>query len=430
MKNIYLIILSLAVVAFSCEDFSYEDDQGFDLEELPAYVAWDSPGESVTENNVEAEESDDDITFTVEAPTGMLSDVTVTYAISGTATLGTDYTISGASGAQGTVVIPYTTIGQANDPFAANIVVELLTDAVDEGEETIILTLVSAVGADGTNYAIGRGGTEILTIATVALDDSDLTLSLSANALTIDEDDADTAKVTMSLSYATTQAVTFSITSLGGSLGIGTDFTFTSGTGPFTIPAGETEIDLEILPINDSALEDMLDSMDVAQPFDSVTFSANDSLTVALSAVSIGGGLDLTAADTLKFFIKDDIKTVSTDNADSTALSSANDIGFLNFPVTLSSESLEDVTVNYTITTTNAAAGVDYTDLTGGAVTLTAGQTSGEITIQVLSAALDAGTTAGNGSIEIEITSITSTDAEAFLDEDNSDNFILGFVRS
>jgi len=144
MKNIKYYIASLVALAFvGCDtDFDFED-RGFDLQELPNYVAFNPDGTSVTFADVDVAEDDDPEDISIEIPGGTLSDVTVNYTISGDAVFGTDYTIEGATSTGGTLVIALTTVpNQDGLPINGNIVVTPLEDGVEDGDKTLTLTIV------------------------------------------------------------------------------------------------------------------------------------------------------------------------------------------------------------------------------------------------------------------------------------------------
>jgi len=85
------------------------------------------------------------------------SNTTVTYSLSGTATFGVDYTIDGATSEGGSIVIQNVEGTEAPDNLADNedIVVTLLSDSVEDIDETIIITLTGVSSPDG-EIALGR----------------------------------------------------------------------------------------------------------------------------------------------------------------------------------------------------------------------------------------------------------------------------------
>ena len=175
-KLTYILFASVMILTGCTEDFDINDNvQDINAEFIPGkYVAFNAPGANVTLDPEEAAEDDGSVEFEVEVPTGSVSDVTVNYSLSGTAVFGTDFTIAGASGAGGSVVIQH----DPDAPDAANLidhadlVVDLLTDGVADGDKTLTITLVSASSADGA-LLVGRAGSAILTSAVVNIADID-----------------------------------------------------------------------------------------------------------------------------------------------------------------------------------------------------------------------------------------------------------------
>jgi len=172
-KLVYILsVFAVGIFTFSCEDYDFEEDQGFNLEQLPKYVAFNGDGNTVTLDTFDIDEEDDEIEISIEAPTFVRSALTVTYSLSGSAVFGTDYTIEGATASGGTITL---------DPEPANIqdfvngdlMFTPLTDNVVDGEKMVTITLESAVDADGEVFAVGRGGTDFLKSATVRIADVD-----------------------------------------------------------------------------------------------------------------------------------------------------------------------------------------------------------------------------------------------------------------
>jgi len=409
MKN-YIYIVLMGLIIFACDDYD-ESDQGINLEELPAYVAFDVAGTTV-ENPVEdVDELGGSVEFTVEAPTGTMSDITVNYEFGGDAVFGQDFTVAGASAAGGSLVVEH-------DPEnflsfdEGSVTITLLTDAITDGDKTLTVTLVSATNGEGENVPVGRGGTSLLTVATVNIADVPLEVSLSADSIAQVENSMDTTFFDVSLNYAAPADVTVNFNTSGG-LVQGGDFSFVDFDNPLVIPAGETSATFSIVTIDDVLKEDP------------------DSLLIVMSGASIGGsGLSvaLTEADTLEYVQYDEMKTLGFSiDSDSVAVSSVDEAGFYSFPVTLDNVSTEAVTIDYTVSATGGAAGVDYVDETGGSITFNPGQTKVDVTLQLLA---DAFSNASNVEIEVELTeaSLTTTDAEVEFDGDR-DGFKLVVVN-
>lgn len=197
MKNkIYILFLVVLSGVVACDDFSLEN-QGIELELLPGYVAYNAPGASINLDTIRTSEgaanfrpetARTDRELFVECPTGTLSDITVSFSITGSAVLGVDYNITGlelsnltATGGQ-LKIVHDTQGGGLNNGADGNGVngfdfaqfnVEPLTDGVTDGQKTLVITLDSAVGVDGTAFETGRGGTDFLKTLMFIISDVD-----------------------------------------------------------------------------------------------------------------------------------------------------------------------------------------------------------------------------------------------------------------
>lgn len=156
------------------------------------------------------------ITVTLNVP--KTEDVTVFYAVQeGTATLGEDFATTGV-----TLTIP---AGQTAGSFS----VTLLPDQIDEPDETVILTLTGAEGAE-----LGQRSTATLIIVD---NDPTPTISFSLSSLTVGETDG-TADLPVRLSAESGRTVTVDYTTVDGSAVAGSDYIATSGT--LTFAPGDT----------------------------------------------------------------------------------------------------------------------------------------------------------------------------------------------
>ncbi|MBD1211906.1 MAG: SBBP repeat-containing protein, partial [Dolichospermum circinale Clear-D4] len=161
--------------------------------------------------------------------------VTVNYTLTGTATNGTDYTS-----------LP-TSVTFAAGSSTAIVTVTPTNDTIFEATETAILTL-----ATGTGYTVSTTNTA----ATVNIADNDLqpTINLSANQ-TIVEGNTNPQNVsyTVTLSNASTQAITVQYATANGTAIAGSDYTSASGTLTFN-PGIITQV-INIPILNDSLNE-------------------------------------------------------------------------------------------------------------------------------------------------------------------------------
>lgn len=155
----------------SCNDFDIAD-QGFDLESLPGYVAFDAPGENSTLDDIEVDEDEGTVTVTIESPTGTLVNITIDYTFGGNAVFGVDFDVAGATASGGTIVLEVDPTDVQNLDNV-DLDVEILEDGVADGEKTLTISLASAIDADGNSISVGRGGTDFLKTATIIISDID-----------------------------------------------------------------------------------------------------------------------------------------------------------------------------------------------------------------------------------------------------------------
>ncbi|MDP2348308.1 MAG: Calx-beta domain-containing protein, partial [Gammaproteobacteria bacterium] len=208
---------------------------------------------SLAINDVTVNEAAGTATFTVTRSGATGAAATVDYATKdGTATAGTDYTA--ATG----------TVSFAAGETTKTITINISNDDVFEGSETFNITLSNATGAsisddtgvgtikdDGT----GSGGT----------DNDTPTLSVSSPTIT----EGGSAVFTVSLSKASTTAVSFTPSLSSGTATIGTDTaaastlevstdggsTWTTVSGAVTIAAGQTFVQLRVATTDDALAE-------------------------------------------------------------------------------------------------------------------------------------------------------------------------------
>ena len=171
MKNIIYSIIIASLFIASCDDFELAN-QGIALQDAPGYVAFDAPGDNAVMDDVEAVEDDSIVALTIEAPTGTLSDITIDFAFAGSAVFDVDFSVANASAAGGSIVLAYDQSSVDNFDNV-DLVITLLTDGVADGDKILSITLENALGADGTTFAVGRGGTDFLKSANVIIADID-----------------------------------------------------------------------------------------------------------------------------------------------------------------------------------------------------------------------------------------------------------------
>ena len=291
---------------------------------------------------VEGDSGSADLEFTVTLSPASYQATTVDYATAaaGTATSGTDFT-----------AISATTLTFAAGDTSKTFMVSVTGDTTDEGVgETVVAALSDATGNAEIGTSSGTG--------TIADDDPKFSIA-DASATESDSGSVDMT-FTVTLSGAGNSQYTVDYASSDGTATAGTDYTAVSGT--LTFAAGTTSRTLTVSVTGDAANE------------------ANETLTITLSNASAGTAIatatgtgTITDNDTPGF----SINSPSVAEGDSSTTS-------LTFTVTLSPAPATQATVNWAEGTGGTAtSGTDYTAITGGTLTFSAGTTTQTITVSV-----------------------------------------------
>ena len=305
--------------------------------------------------------------------------VTIDLAFSGTAVLTDDYTRSGTS-----IAISSGTTG--------SITLSSVSDILDEDNETI------TVDIDGVSNG-SENGTQQKTV-TITDDDATPTVSFTT-ASQSSNDEAGTMTITAQISAVSGRDITipFSVNGLSTASGGGTDYIITAS--PLTITAGNTSAEITITIATDVLDED------------------NETVIVDMGTPS-NATQGATTRHTAVITDDDATPTVSLTDA---SQSSTNESGTMTITAQLSAVSGRNVTIPFTVNSSGTATGggTDYT-ITGSPVTITAGNTSTEITISIAADILDeydetvivdmgAPTNAIRGAISTHTATITDDDA-------------------
>ncbi|MBI4994773.1 hypothetical protein HZC21_03985 [Candidatus Peregrinibacteria bacterium] len=280
--------------------------------------------------------------ITVALSKAVAKDVKISYTVSGTATgSSTDYILS-----NGDLVIAS---GQTTDVIP----LVVSNDSIQEGDETVVVTLTSA-----TEVTLG---TQKIHTYTIKDDDqSGVGFEVATSSGT---ESATPVNFRVILSAASAQAVSVNYTVSGTATGGGTDFTLANGTA--TIPAGQTNTDITATIVNDSIIE------------------TGETIIVTLSN-PVGAAL---SANTVHTYTINDNDQPSIGFGSSTS-TGAESIASTNIPVSLSVAGVSETTVAFTVTGTATGSGTDYT-LANGTLTIPAGQTTANITLAVVNDTID-----------------------------------------
>ena len=318
--------------------------------------------------------------ITVDLSSSSTQNVTVDYAVTGTATgSGTDYTL-----ANGTLTI---TAGLTSGTIT---IASIVNDSLDEPNETVILTL--------SNPSNATLGSDI--VHTYTITDNDDAPVVDFNSTSSNGAESSSSKaLTVDLSSASGQDVTVDYAVTGTATGSGTDYTLADGT--LTISAGATSDTITIASIID-------DSLDESNETVVVTLSSPTNATLGSDSVHTYTITDNDSAPVVDF--------------NATSSSGAESVSSTDLTVDLSAASGQDVTVDYAVTGTATGSGTDYI-LSNGTLTISAGSTSGTITIASIS---DDSITEGNETVIVTLSSpsnatLGSDDAHTYTITDNDD---------
>ena len=281
---------------------------------------------TVSVDDVVAEEGAGTITFTVTLSVESSETVQVDYATANdTATAGLDYT----------AVTPGTLTFSVGGLLSQTVTVPVTDDRIDEADETFTLTLSNA-----RNATLSGGGATLEATGTITDDD---TRGVTVSPTTLRVDEGSSAPYTVVLESQPTADVTMAVSGATSYLSVDkTALTFT----PSNWQAEQT--------VTVSAAEDDDAVVDPA---------------VTLTHLVRNGDYDSEDADSVEVTINEnDTTTVSVDD-----VVAEEGAGTITFTVTLSVESSETVQVDYATSNGTATGGSDYTAVTPGTLTFSAG---------------------------------------------------------
>ena len=281
-------------------------------------------------------------TFAVSLSSASEKPISVQFGFAaGTATENVDYiTFSGLG-----------TLDFAPGQTSKNPQVSITLDNVFEPDETFFINL-----SNPTNATIADAQGQ----ATITNDDPQPTVSVAVQTLRTEgaQGTSGNASVEVRLSNPSFQTITVSFATASGSATAGTDYVATSGVVTFN--PGET---LKTIPVQVNG--DNIDEINETIPVN-LTSPVNATLGTAQGTVLIQD---------------DDGPTLSIGDVSVTEGNS----GFTNavFTVTLSSASVQDITVNFSTADGTAFSGVDFQRIFSNTLFIPAGATSATLTVRV-----------------------------------------------
>jgi hypothetical protein len=276
--------------------------------------------------------------FTVTLSTASAQQVTVGYATgTGTATAGTDYTAT-----SGTLTFAPGTTSQL-------VTVQVAGDTTNEPNETFTLALSGATNATIATPSVTN---------TIQNDDGVPTLAVAGVSASEGNASTNPFVIPVILSAASSQQVTVAYATGTGTATVGTDYTATSGT--LTFAPGATVQLVTVQVTGDTANE------------------PNETFTLALSGATNATIATPTVTNTIQ---NDDPVPSLAVAGISASEGNAGTTPFV-FTVSLAAASGQQVTVAYATSPGTAAAGSDYTAISG-TLTFAPGVTTQLVTVQV-----------------------------------------------
>jgi VCBS repeat-containing protein len=341
-----------------CGDLSVEANETFNI------TLSNATGSTISDNTGTVTITNDDlptVQFIATASAGAENTSPVNLAVvlsaSSSQTVTVNYAATGGSATGGGV--DYTLLGTGTLTFtpgdtSENVQLSINNDSLDEDDETVIITLSSPVNATlGTNTTHTR---------TITDNDNPPTVAFTAAASSGTEAVTPvTLAVALSAASGRTVTVNYAVTG-GTATGGGVDYTLL-GTSTLTFTPGDTSENVQLSIDNDSLDED------------------DETVIVTLSG-PVNAALGSPATHTRTITDDDPAPTVAFTAASS---SDSEAVSPVSLAVALSAGSGRTVTVNYAVTGgTATGGGVDYTLLGTGTLTFTSGDTSENVTLNVI----------------------------------------------
>ena len=281
--------------------------------------------------------------MTVTSTPASSSAITVNLSLSGSADNGSDYSIGTTN-----LTIPANTASTST-------LVSGLDDGAFDPAETIVVDIASVSGGS----AVESGGNQQETI-TITDDESTPVVNLSVSTSSVTESNlVGAVTVTVSLSNASPTSTTVGLGTAGSQTATGGGVDYTLKSNSLVISAGSTTATTTIDLINDALVE------------------GTETIELEISTVSSASGVSENGTQSQTITLVDD-EAGPTVSLSATSPIAENG-GVSTVTATLSVAAAQSTTVNLLFSGT-ADNGTDYS-LSGTAITIAAGNTSGSITV-------------------------------------------------
>ncbi|WP_317132193.1 Calx-beta domain-containing protein, partial [Flagellimonas hymeniacidonis] len=255
--------------------------------------------------------------LTITQTSTTITNTDVSYSIAGTATSGADYTAL-----SGTATIT------ANQ-LSTTITIPVLEDAIDEDNETVIITLTGVTSGTATLDPVPAN----LTATNTILDDDTYTATISATDATATELGTTTGEYTVSLDVANSSGGVITVDyTVTGTATSGSDFV--ALTGSVDIPDTQQTATILLTPIDDTDVE----------PDETVTVTLDAGTGYTVGAPN-SADVTITSDDVAP---ADPVATISATDATATELGTTTGEYTVSLDVANSSGGV--ITVDYTVT--------------------------------------------------------------------------------
>ena len=306
-----------------------------DNEATPQITLAPTPTSPIAENSGTS-------TVTVTSTPASSSAITVNLSLSGSADNGSDYSIGTTN-----LTIP------ANTATTSTLVTGI-DDTTFDPAETIVVDIASVSGGS----AVETGGNQQETI-TITDDESTPVVNLSVNTSSVSESAGSGAiVVTVSLSNASPTSTTVGLTTTGSQTATGGGVDYTLNSSSLLISAGSTTATTTIDLVDDALVEGV------------------ETIELEVSTVSSASGVSENGTQQYTINLTDNEASPIVSLSASSPI--AENGGVSTVTATLSAAAAQSTTVNLLFSGT-ADNGTDYS-LSGAAITIAAGSTSGSIT--------------------------------------------------
>jgi hypothetical protein len=284
------------------------------------------------------------------------STATFTVVLSGQPTSDVVIGISSSDTTEGTVNIDTIAFDTTNWDTPQPVTVTGVNDSFDDGDQNYHIDFAAAVSNDNDFDGLQPPRLNLINVDndTSGVQPPEVTLSINTSSPLAEN--GGSANLTASLSAVSEVPVTVNLL-YSGTATPGTDYTKSDS---IVISAGNTLAQVAITAVDDAEDE------------------SNETIIVDIDSVI--DGFEVTTQQVTASIADDDIPVINFSNAAQTV---SEIVGSVSLAVTLDRPGVVDITVPYTVSGTATDGSVDH-DLNGGSITFPAGQTSTQVSFNII----------------------------------------------